>query len=378
MTDLAGAAASFAEATRLYYAGNLHSARDVAEQLLLSLATSSAERMGTPMTDPSNRSRFTDATREGCQRQHHQLFGNVLLLLCSVYTAVREYSEAERLLAVCEGYWKEHLHNNDTGIVKTSTPCRDLDEGLAGVAYNRAVLQLEQLRCPTAASDEDRHTMITDPAHMPTVPPPFSLLDIEKEEEQRRRCVAADILTRHLDDARDRLNHAVGPLRCLLADVHHSRGVCRYYCRDYVGALEAWQQSIGIRVHLHHHLTRRQAKAAVADDDSGGSAVEELKLALTMEHVAHVYQLIDGRMVDALKVYDVVAATRERLLGPAHPLCARTLLGKAVLASTLGRTTVARALLDRCRALCTEGGAAFDAKLAEDVRRWHGFVCFPS
>lgn len=429
--DLRKATADYAGATRLYQQGNLHRARDVAERALLdlsSLPTSNSTLEGNvddgdddsvAVRPPSHSATPSNAPA------HHQLYGNLLLLLASIYTAVREDAEAERLLATCEGYWREHLahgggggcsdvnkkrganhhHNNYRGssVEKgeaADLTCYDVDEGLAAVAYNRAVLQLEQLHdtTPTAASDHHhqqqrhQHAMLPSVMHVSFALSSSPLCvrgstenkEEQERQQQRQQEVATHILHTYLDSARDRLRHTLGAPRCLLADVYHSCGVCLYYMRDYIGALEAWQQSLAIRVHVHSCLTSRQESSANAKTgqvkkkskaaSAPANSVEELKVALTLEHIAQVYQLIDGKAAEALKMCDTVAVTRERFLGPLHPLYARTLFLKAVLASRLRRVELARALLEACDDICHRNGSECSPEFVEQVRQWKVYV----
>lgn len=435
-TTITTAAADYAEATRFYQQGNLHRARDMAEQVLLSLSSATNTSTATSSSGcPPNTATATGGAAPGLlspipsraasgERTRHQLFGNALLLLSSVYIAVRAYAEAERLLATCEGYWREHLLNANTTATAAALEqqtmrlrtkqddaarvlaCRDRDEGLAGVAYNWAVLELEkmeQLTCTSTASSRanvntSAATDALHPAHLganaltsssDTQPDPSYVTSQEREEQARRerekqlQAVATEILSKYLHVARDKLSHTLGPHRCLLADVYHSCGVCHYYQMDYVRALEAWQQSMAIRVHVHRRGVSARtnehaaADASVAHTEVSDSSVEELKIALTMEHIAHVYQHVDGKAVEALKMYDAVASTRERHLGSLHPLYARTLLAKAVLASRLGRRKLACALLDTCQRICSGENHECSLSFVKEVQRWWDFVASP-
>ncbi|KPA76554.1 hypothetical protein ABB37_07844 [Leptomonas pyrrhocoris] len=389
---LTTATAHFADATRLYQQGNLHRARDVAEQALLSLSFMSvgaelkeacASTACGASSSPAS-SRACPHADNSMLRRHHQLFGNSLLLLSTIYTAAGDYMEAERLLATCEGYWRDHLSNGEgssagdrreTTMRGDAVGGRDLDEGLAGVAYNRAVLQLEQLRHtspPTASRLQER---ANDPSSVwPSLPPsPARSSPLRTQDDERRRqTVAAEVLRKYLYDAKDKLSHTLGSGRSMLADVHHSCGVCHYYLKDYVAALEAWQQSMAIRVHGRRCRAGQQGKEIEDGTLSGG--VDELKVALTLEHIAQVYHFIEGKAADALKIYDAVAATRERYLGSAHPLYARTLFEKAVVASGLGHVKLARALLKACQDICVRSGSECDPEFGREVQRWREYV----
>ncbi|GET86862.1 hypothetical protein, conserved [Leishmania tarentolae] len=371
------ATALYADATRLYRLGDLHHARDAAEEALLSLSQNPHSEMSNRNNDShgnSNHEETTEGDSIGCegsqgqQRQRHRLFGNVLLLLSSIYTAVQDYAEAERLLVTCDGYWRERLSSMHTKVSAVGTPAgmdcvcySELDEGLAGVAYNRAVLRLEQLRCtplssvsrgdgaPCAAPLAD--VCGTD-ARLTYSPIPVSSTAVSSGTSET---VYASVMTL-LREAQDRLAHTLGPQRGLLADVLHTIGVCHYEAADYIAALQAWQRSMAIRVHLHAQRQRTDRDAAQRALGGGGAvecseSTDELRLALTMEHVAQVYRLLEGRSVEALKLLDTVAATRRKYLGPTDPLCVRTLALKGTLAAELGHTKLARALLDRCSAI---------------------------
>ncbi|AYU77092.1 hypothetical protein, conserved [Leishmania donovani] len=381
--SLSLATALYADATRLYRLGDLHHARGAAEEALLSLSHS-------PHSDISDHTNHrhggvhheeaADSVSVGCegsqaqQRQRHRLFGNTLLLLSSIYMAVHDYAEAERLLVTCDGYWRERLTSTHTRLSSAGTSaevecacCSELDEGLAGVAYNRAVLRLEQLRrTPSSpARRGDGELWVAPPADLcgadarltHSLIPPSSTAATSGTPETLLASAMALLL-----DAQDRLAHTLGPPRGLLADVLHTIGVCHYEAADYIAALQAWQRSMAIRVHLHA-LRRRSDKNAAQRTLRGGGGgecgdgTEELKLALTMEHVAQVYRLLEGRSVEALKLLDTVAATRRRYVGPTDPLCARTLVLKGVMAAELGHTKLARALLGRCSAIYGDAGS---------------------
>ncbi|KPI87204.1 hypothetical protein ABL78_3720 [Leptomonas seymouri] len=393
--DVTTAAAHYADATRHYHQGNLHRARDIAEQTLLSLSSLPADAESPPTDGDGScigSSLPAAAPRDASlQRRRHHLFANILLLLSTIYAAVGDYAEAQRLLSTCEGYLKEHcLHTKRGGRCSGTeaaneggeTACRDLDEGLAGVAYNKAVLQLEMMHhtgSPAVTRSNDRAALPSAAwtSVLPSLPPSATLSPVlpTQDEEQRRQTIAAEALEKYLYDARDKLSHTLGSQRCLLADVYHSCGVCQYYLKDYVAALDAWQQSMAIRVHVRSDRLREQGSEGSQDAFSSG--VEELKTALTLEHIAHVYQLVEGKAADAMKIYDTVAATRERYLGPAHPLYARTLLEKAVLASGLGRAKLARALLDACHGICTRSNSECSQEFSREVQRWSEYVGFP-
>lgn len=186
-----------------------------------------------------------------------------------------------------------------------------------------------------------------------------------------------------LAEAERRLDDVLGPERLLLADVWHCRGVCceilagieRADRKDeerperrrsdggaaglplYVKALECYTKSMDVRA--------RYADVA---------AVTELKLALTMEHVAHLLKLSatpadPGRKEEALALLGTVAATRRRLLGPRHPLLASTLLAEGALLAELGRyKRVKRAFADSL-AIVSEVYPPGDARVAE-VEYW--------
>lgn len=341
------AAACLAEATRLYQQGNLHGARDVAEEALLSLSSSTGTTVNSQTTTSSSGDNTTQHITNTAQHRH-ALFGNALLLLSAVYTAVRDFAEADRLLVTCEGYWREHL-GHCAGDASQEGKL-EVNEGLAGVAYNRAVLRLEQLDGERAITTQSQSQSQS------------------QQQQQHRREVADAVLHTYLDDARERLDHTLGRQRCLLADVHHSIGVCHLHCRRYVEALSAWQQSLAIRTRVQHRCQADDAAAAAAGD------AEELKVALTLEHVAQVYQLLEGRGDEALRMLDAVADTRAGLLGPRHPLYARTLLAKAVLAEKLGRLRLARALLEACHGICGRSDCECDAAFVKDVEQWRCYL----
>ncbi|KAG5509504.1 hypothetical protein JKF63_06209 [Porcisia hertigi] len=362
---LALATALYADATRLYRQGDLHHARDAAEEGLLSLSPGahSGVTANHHLHGSVEPEKNTDRLSVGCeglqaqQRRRHHLFGNILLLLSSIYMAVQDYIEAERLLVTCDGYWKERLAGTPTKASPAGTSgdaegarCGDLDEGLAGVAYNRAVLLLERLQCTPSLSPRRGDSS-------PWVAPLVDVCGVDARETHSStssstvatspgtpEAVHARAMA-FLLEAQGHLAHTLGPPRRLLADVLHTLGVCHYEAADYIAALEAWQRSIAIRVHLHAQRLRTD-HVTLQRDEGGGAGTEELKLALTMEHVAHVYQLLDGRSLHALKLLDTVAQTRRQYLGPTHPLYVRTLAHQGVLAAELGHTRLACALFD--------------------------------
>ncbi|KAG5484292.1 hypothetical protein LSCM4_07858 [Leishmania orientalis] len=373
--SLSRATALYADAVRLYRLGDLHHARDAAEEALLSLSScthsdirssSNDYHGGVSHEESADSASVGFEASQAPQRQRHRLFGNTLLLLSSIYMAVQDYAEAERLLVTCDGYWRERLSGAHAKASSAGTSaeaecacCSELDEGLAGVAYNRAVLRLEQLQSAPSSSTScedsspwlaplvdvcgaDARLTNTSLSSPPTTASSGTL-------EAALASVMALLL-----DAQDRLAHTLGPPRGLLADVLHTIGVCHYEAADYIAALQAWQRSMAIRVHLHA-LRLRSDKGAAQHTPCRGEGsrasdggTEELKLALTMEHVAQVYRLLDRRSVEALKLLDTVTDTRRKYLGPADPLCVRTLMLKGVLAAELGHTTLARSLFERC------------------------------
>lgn len=394
----------YADATRLYRLGDLHHARGAAEEALLSLSRSphrdisdhASHRHGGGDHEETADSVSVDCeVSQAQQRQRHRLFGNSLLLLSSIYMAVQDYAEAERLLVTCDGYWRERLTSTHTRLSSAGTSaevecacCSELDEGLAGVAYNRAVLRLEQLRRTpfSSASRGDGELWVAplvDVCGADARPTHSSIpLSSTAASSGTPETVLASVMALLLD-AQDRLAHTLGPSRSLLADVLHTIGVCHYEAADYIAALQAWQRSMAIRVHLHALRQRSDKDAAQralrrgvgGDDGECSDGTEELKLALTMEHVAQVYRLLESRSVEALKLLDTVAATRRRYLGPTDPLFVRTLVLKGVLAAELGHTKLARALFDRCSAIYGDAGPetpppSSSACAAQEVEQW--------
>lgn len=119
--------------------------------------------------------------------------------------------------------------------------------------------------------------------------------------------------------------------RRLLADVLHNSGVCCELLGRFTDALTAYMRSMQIQV-------RYKDMAGVAD----------MKLALTMEHVAMLFRLIGGqKLQEAQRLMSVVAATRRRFIGPRHPLYATALLAQGVIAAELGHQRRAAALLQK-------------------------------
>ncbi|EKF38412.1 hypothetical protein MOQ_001380 [Trypanosoma cruzi marinkellei] len=133
-----------------------------------------------------------------------------------------------------------------------------------------------------------------------------------------------------LQEAERRLEDDVGDAgRLLLAEVLHNSGVCCELVGRYADALTVYMRSMQIRVRYK---------------DSAG--VTDMKLALTMEHVAMLYRLMGGpKLQGALRLMEVVATTRRRYIGPRHPLYASALLSQGVIAAELGHQRRATALL---------------------------------
>ncbi|RNF07214.1 variant surface glycoprotein 3054 [Trypanosoma rangeli] len=127
-----------------------------------------------------------------------------------------------------------------------------------------------------------------------------------------------------------RLEDNVGSAaRLLLAEVLHNSGVCCELVGRYTDALTAYMRSMQIRVRY---------------TDAAG--VTDMKLALTMEHVAMLYRLMGGaKLQAALRLMEAVAATRRRYIGPRHPLYASAILAQGVIAAELGHKRRAAVLL---------------------------------
>ncbi|CCD16626.1 unnamed protein product [Trypanosoma congolense IL3000] len=125
------------------------------------------------------------------------------------------------------------------------------------------------------------------------------------------------------------LTNVCGVSRLVLAEVLHNSGVCLSLLGRYVAALTAYMRSMQIRVRFK---------------DAAG--VTDLRLALTMEHVALLYRLMGGpKRQEAALLMEVVASTRRRLLGPQHPLWAAAVLAQGVIAAELGQRSRAQSFL---------------------------------
>ncbi|KAG5483980.1 hypothetical protein LSCM1_05830 [Leishmania martiniquensis] len=400
--SLSQATALYADATRLYRLGDLHHARDAAEEALLSLSPctdsrikSSSHRHGGDISheEPADTASVSVEGSQAQRRQRHRLFGNILILLSSIYMAVQDFTEAERLLVTCDGYWREHLTDAHAKRASASTfeeatrsCCSELDEGLAGVAYNRAVLRLEQLQSAPSSLTcfGDRSPLVAPLVDVCGADARLTNLSLSSSATAAPSATLEPVLASVMAlllAAQDRLAHTLGPPRRLLADVLHTVGVCHYEAADYIAALQAWQRSMAIRAHLHSLRQRSETCAAQHTLSRGegvgesGDGTEELKLALTMEHVAQVYRLLEGRSIEALKLLDTVADTRRKYLGPTDPLYARTLVFKGVLAVELGHKKLARVLFERCSAILSDASlerrpARSSSCALQEVEQW--------
>lgn len=232
----------------------------------------------------------------------HKLFSNALLLVSNVYSAVGPSAESDRLLATCYGYVKEHI------------PVDSHNIALATILYNRAVIRLEWERL--------------DPSSAP-----------------RKAVVDAQ---NYLTEAENRLVNVLGLPRLLLADVLHCHGVCHHMLGlDYMAAVECYRRSMEIRRHF---------------GDVHG--ISDLKTALTMEHIAHIYRLW-GKQVEALTLLGSVLEARREALGSQNALYASTLLAYGVLALELGKKKAARRALKEAEAVHRDIYPESDWRVAE-------------
>lgn len=227
----------------------------------------------------------------------HASFAKLVVLLSCALAADGDYVESQRLLASAEGYVLEHL----------SGP-RQRRIALAHVAYDRAVLLLED-SC-TACNDEDAS---------PSAPA------VVVVEEARTL----------LEESERHLIHETDGQRLLLADVWHARGVCEEAAGRHATALEYYRKSLDVRRRFGDTVPSR--------------GTTSLKLALTLEHIAHLYRLLPcpSKRREALHLFAVVASVRRRHLDVRHPLYRRCALAEAAAAAECGKPIAARALLHR-------------------------------
>jgi len=186
------------------------------------------------------------------------------------------------------------------------------------------------------------------------------------------------------------LMDARGAARLLLADVLHTKGVCLYRVGKHVDALAAWQGSMEIRVRWAAlaperrrsingvgglaHAPYNMAAAAGDDDDNEDDAAMELKLALTMEHVAQVYRFVPEKRVMALKLMSRVAATRRRHVGPRHLLYGRTLMMQSVVAEEAGRSKLALAVMETAAEVLRDADGGVPAAELRHVEDWIAYL----
>lgn len=259
----------------------------------------------------------------------HVQFGDGLLLLSSIQCAAKEYDEAERMVATCHGYLQEHLGPSHHGV--------------ATALLNRAVILLERFTLessllsvlPTAERgprDDDEPSLVPkerrSPLRGPSHPKRHSDLSASTSSNpiilsgntnapassapRIERVVDAQ---KYLAEAERLVENTFGPDRLVLADIHHNHGVCCEILGGYTDALEHYLKSLKIREKFK--------------DTSGAT---DLKLALTMEHVAMIYRLTEVKLGDAVRLLAVVAQTRRKYLGPSHPLYAAALFEQGVCA----------------------------------------------
>lgn len=321
------------EAIRHYTTGDLHAAREAAEEAILLIAPVKGDPQQQWIHGPTGGDSVTapDAAL-------HHLMSNLLLLLSCVYCATGDFKEAWRLLTTCTCYIREYC----ASAAGAEAPNGSSRGGLllATCVYNEAVLRLEQLR--EAEVDAGVPASVTATS-LSSVGSNSSLA--ERQQHERDEILA--LLQNQLSVAEEGLKHATGAARLLLADVLHTKGVCLYRLRRWVDAVLTWQSSMAIRVKWATMSAERHAQYGEqhfgrAED----AATMELKLALTMEHVAQVYRFLPEKRITALQLVSRVAATRRRLIGPMHLLYGRTLMTQGVLAAEVGRLKLALASME--------------------------------
>jgi tetratricopeptide (TPR) repeat protein len=228
------------------------------------------------------------------EAKDHVQFGNGLLLLGNIYCARQEFEEAERMVATCDGYLTEHLGSSHPGV--------------ATALLNRAIILLERHRTATSRIVDNVEWVVR--------------------------------ASGYLERAQHLLQNSYGTDRLVLADVHHNQGCCHEVIGDFVTALGHYMKSMKIRERFK---------------DATGAT--DLKLALTMEHVAMIYRSVEEKLDDACRIMGVVAATRRKYLGPLNPLYLQSLLQHGVIALEAKNRRLAKALLVKCLDLqCTVFG----------------------
>ncbi|KAH9600154.1 hypothetical protein LSM04_004880 [Trypanosoma melophagium] len=236
------------------------------------------------------------------------LFAEGLLLLANVYCAAEDFAEAERLAATCCCYVEEHLGPTHIGV--------------ATARLNRAVILLERYRLRSGNHDTTHTNTNTDSN---------SGNNGNNSNSGSSGLRLVEEAYALLQTAARQLENVDGVNRLLLAEVLHNTGVCCELVGRHVDALAAYMRSMQIRVHY-----------------TDASGVCDLKLALTMEHVAMLYRLLRGtKLQEAARLMDAVATTRRRYLGPRHPLFAAAILEQGVIAAELGHKRRAVLLLQK-------------------------------
>lgn len=307
----------YSQGVQYLYDGELQKAQDTAETVLRGCVEGMAD------------------SSEPVSLQSHQLFTDTLLLLANTYSASRSFIDAERLLATCQGYVEESF--------AAATPQVQAmrNAALAAVAYNRAVMRVDEYLCP-----------------------------MTEEEREKKVHRLRDAQTVFLLDAENRLKNVLGDARQLLADVYHTRGVTHFLLEEYTAAVADFHRCLELRVHF-------------TNDD--GSC--DLKLALTLEHLSHIYRLLNRHCTqrpilslfsspaELPKALEMISSTRARYLQPEHPLVARALFYEGSWAAEQGRVAKAEALLQKSLAAssCHENLSSV-LPLEKTIQAWYRFV----
>lgn len=260
----------------------------------------------------------------------HVLFAQALLILSSVYAAARAYGESSRMLTTCTCYSGEHIMNGEDVWLRVQTR--------ATLAYNRAVLAIEEY-CSHVRQHRGTGA---------------SLADARSRSAETALQAVRDARDVHLSEAESCLRNELQLPRLVLADVWHTRGVCHYLLRDYVDALEDFGRSLATRLRY--------------GDDHGITA---LKMALTMEHMAHIYRHLPHMKREALRLLGSVVHTRQTYLAASHPLTFDALMASAVVAMELGCNTTAKATFAKARKVARELG---DEVRARQVDYWVNYA----
>lgn len=268
-TSSASSSSVFVEAIALLDAGRYDAARDAVERFLQSEALD------------------------------HVQFGNGLLLLASAHAGMHAYDEADKILATCCGYLHEHLGSQYVGTATALVNRGSLL--LQRYHYKSSLHNIVGARGGGVLHSDSASAVPSSPGDNP-----------EEGTDAIRWVVSAK---EHLERACRILQDAFGTDRLILADALHNLGCCCEILGGYTDAMTHYMRSLKIREKFK--------------DTTGAT---DLKLAQTMEHIAMIFRLTDAKLPEASRILAIVAATRRRFLGPAHPMYLLTLFEQGVCA----------------------------------------------